>query len=146
MKRFLLTVALAGSLAAPAAAQDNHYWTTQFGNRARLLGGAVVGSANDLSALYYDPGALALVTKPELLLSGTVFQYESVGVANALGPGNKLSDSSFALVPSLFAGEIHFAKTQRRQGAKKKWGFLCVFASLRLCVLFPSSIRLANGR
>jgi hypothetical protein len=91
------------------AAQDNHYWTTQFGNRARLLGGAVVGSATDLSALYYNPGALALVAKPELLLSGTVFQYESFGIANALGPGANLSDSGFALVPSLFAGEIQFA-------------------------------------
>jgi hypothetical protein len=94
------------ALAAPVAAQDNHYWTTQFGNRARLLGGAVVGSATDMSAIYYNPGALALVEKPELLLSGTVFQYETLGVENALGPGENLSDSRFALVPSLFAGEI----------------------------------------
>lgn len=106
MKRFVLTLTVAGSLSASAAAQDNHYWTTQFGNRARLLGGSVVGSATDLSALYYNPGALALVAKPELLLSGTVFQYESTGIANALGPGENLSDSGFALVPSLFAGEI----------------------------------------
>ncbi len=108
MKRFAFTLTVAGSLATSVAAQDNHYWTSQFGNRARLLGGAVVGSATDLSAVYYNPGALALVPKPELLLSGTVFQYESFGVANALGPGADLSDSRFALVPSLFAGEIHF--------------------------------------
>jgi hypothetical protein len=31
-----------------------------------------------------------------------------VGVANALGPGADLNDSRFALVPSLFAGEIQF--------------------------------------
>src|SRR5262245_56270837 len=99
---------VAGFLASPSAAQDNHYWTSQFGNRARLLGGAVVGSATDLSAIYYNPGALALVPKPELLLSCTVFQYESIGVANALGPGADLNDSRFALVPSLFAGELHF--------------------------------------
>lgn len=61
-----------------------------------------------MSALYYNPGALALVAKPQLLLSGTVFRYERVGFANALGPGENLSDSRFALVPSLFAGEIHF--------------------------------------
>ena len=53
MKRFVFTLTIAGTLATPAAAQDNHYWTTQFGNRARLLGGAVVGSATDLSALIF---------------------------------------------------------------------------------------------
>jgi hypothetical protein len=108
MRRSFQVLIAAGFVATPLAAQDNHYWTTQFGNRARLLGGAVVGSATDSSALYYNPGALALVPKPELLLSGTVFQYESVGVDNALGPGENLSDSRFALVPSLFAGEIRF--------------------------------------
>jgi hypothetical protein len=108
MRPFASTLLLAGLLASNAAAQDNHYWTSQFGNRARLLGGAVVGSATDLSALYYNPGALALVPKPELLLSGTVFQYETMGIANALGPGGDLKDGRFALVPSLFAGELHF--------------------------------------
>ncbi len=106
MWRFLFTLLVSSALSTPVSAQDSHYWTTQFGNRARLLGGAVVGSASDSSALYYNPGALALVPKPELLLSGTVFQYESVDMQNALGPGANLSDSRFALVPSLFAGEI----------------------------------------
>ncbi|HJN91846.1 MAG TPA: long-chain fatty acid transport protein, partial [Dehalococcoidia bacterium] len=48
-------------LAAPdtAAAQDSNYWTIQYGNRARLLGGSAVGSASDLSAVYYNPGRLA---------------------------------------------------------------------------------------
>ena len=36
-------VALVTVVAAPATAQDAHYWTDQFGNRALLLGGAVVG-------------------------------------------------------------------------------------------------------
>ena len=30
-----------------AAAQDAHYWNKQYGNRAYLLGGAVIGSSND---------------------------------------------------------------------------------------------------
>jgi hypothetical protein len=106
MKKSLIPFVAAGLLASVASAQDNHYWTSQFGNRARLLGGAVVGSATDVSAIYYNPGALALVPKPELLLSGTVFQYETVGIANALGPGEDLTDGRFALVPSLFAGEL----------------------------------------
>jgi hypothetical protein len=109
MKQWIAGWMAASAVAAPSMAQDSHYWTTQFGNRARLLGGAVVGSASDLSAVYYNPGALALVPKPELLLSGTVFQYESVGMKNALGPGENLNDNRFALVPSLFAGELRIA-------------------------------------
>ncbi|MEE9578502.1 MAG: hypothetical protein V3W24_02925, partial [Gemmatimonadota bacterium] len=55
---------------AEAAAQDAHYWTTQYGNRSRLLAGAVIGSVDDVSSVFYNPGALALLEKPELLLGG----------------------------------------------------------------------------
>ena len=54
---------------SPCFGQDSHYWTNQFGNRARLLGGAVIGSTDDLSAVYYNPGGLALVEKSEILLA-----------------------------------------------------------------------------
>ena len=33
-------------LAAPLAAQDAHYATSQYGNEARLLSGAVIGSVS----------------------------------------------------------------------------------------------------
>jgi hypothetical protein len=86
------------------SAQDTNYWTDQFGNRARLLGGAVVGSAMDLSALYYNPGALALVPKPEVLLAGNVFAYTNIDVDG--GENLDAGSSSFRLSPSLFAGEL----------------------------------------
>ncbi len=93
-------------LVAVASAQDSHYWTSQFGNRARLLAGAVIGSATDLSAIYYNPGAIALMDEPEILLSANVFQYSSLTVKDALGPGEDVSSSRFNLSPSLLAGEI----------------------------------------
>ena len=34
-----MTVCLAALFATPAAAQDSQWWTNQYGNRARLLGG-----------------------------------------------------------------------------------------------------------
>ena len=44
--------------AAPrAAAQDTQYWSDAFGMQARLLGGVVIGSDEDVSAVYYNPGA-----------------------------------------------------------------------------------------
>ena len=40
--------------------QDAHYWNIQYGTSSTLLGGAVIGSVSDLSATYYNPGAVAL--------------------------------------------------------------------------------------
>ncbi len=96
-------------LAAPrvASAQDSNYWTIQYGNRARLLGGSAVGSASDLSAVYYNPGRLALVERPELLLSGTVFELTTIDLTQRES-SRALSASRFALSPSLFAGELRF--------------------------------------
>ena len=106
MRTIKVVLVLQLSLAAAATAQDSHYWTNQFGNRARLLGGAVIGSATDLSAVYYNPGAIALEDDPELLLSANVFQYSRLTVKDALSPGQDVSSSRFNLSPSLFAGEI----------------------------------------
>ena len=54
--RFVVTLLVAALVAlfAPSEsfAQDTHYWANQLGNRARLLGGAVVGNPGDLSAVY----------------------------------------------------------------------------------------------
>ncbi len=43
-----------------ARGQDTQYWNLQYGTRSTLLGGAVIGSVSDLSATYYNPGALGL--------------------------------------------------------------------------------------
>ncbi|MCK5572460.1 MAG: hypothetical protein KAJ12_06850, partial [Bacteroidetes bacterium] len=36
-----------------APGQETYYWNIQYGTRSTLLGGAVIGSASDLSATYY---------------------------------------------------------------------------------------------
>jgi hypothetical protein len=105
--RTIMAVVVAAALAAgPAAAQDTNYWTNQFGNQARLLGGAVIGSAGDIAAVYYNPGRLALIEGRELVIGGNVLQYTSITVHNALGKGLGVTSSQLAGVPSLFAGEI----------------------------------------
>ena len=45
---------------APINAQETYYWNITYGTRSTLLGGAVIGSVSDLSATYYNPGAVAL--------------------------------------------------------------------------------------
>ena len=92
--------------AGPTAAQDAQYWTNDYGNRARLLGGAMVGSASDLSAVYYNPGRLALLEQPEAFLSGFVFNYDHLGLDNSLIRGDGLTSSRFDAVAALIAGEL----------------------------------------
>ncbi|WP_426736072.1 hypothetical protein [Myxococcus faecalis] len=95
-------------LASPVWAQDAHYWTRQFGNRAWLLGGALLGDPADISAVYYNPGALVLVSNLELELTGNVFEYSRLALVNGLGPGRDLTTSRFDALPAFIAGPLRF--------------------------------------
>ncbi|MGW8284062.1 MAG: hypothetical protein ACWGON_12245, partial [Gemmatimonadota bacterium] len=74
-------------------AQDAQYWTNDSGNRARLLGGVMVGSASDLSAVYYNPGRLALLKEPEAFLTGYVFNYDYLKVTDPDVDGEGITSS-----------------------------------------------------
>ncbi len=100
--------------ALPAVAQDTHYWHDQFGNRALLLSGAVVGDPLDLSAVYYNPGGMALMERAELLLAGVVLNVSRTTIADAAGVGEDLSKRNFDIAPSLIAGEIPLERPNHR--------------------------------
>jgi hypothetical protein len=95
-------------LPAPLVGQDSQWWTNQYGNRARLLGGAVIGSSRDLSAVYYNPGGLALVPEPEALLTGFVFELDNITYKGLLLENSKASSTSFEVLAGLIAGQIPF--------------------------------------
>jgi hypothetical protein len=103
-----------GLLAASGArSQDSNYWSSGYGTRAQLLGGVVIGSPSDISAVYYNPGGLALAPRSEFLLAGTAFQFLQVSVVNGSGPKRDLVTSTLTTVPSLLAGEIPIFKHDR---------------------------------
>ena len=87
-----------------ARAQDTQYWTQQYGTRAELLGGAVVGSFLDLSATYYNPGAIVMADNPDVLLSANAFQTMSITLKLGTALGENPSTTSFGTAPTLFAG------------------------------------------
>ena len=91
-----------------ADAQDTNHWSTQFGTRAHLLGGAVVGSSDDLSAVFYNPGALALVEEEGLLLTSVGAENSWLTLENGFGPGEDVTSTRFTGLPSLVAGELPF--------------------------------------
>ena len=108
--RFVVTlwvVALVALFApAESLAQDTHYWVNQIGNRARLLGGAVVGDPGDLSAVYYNPGGLALSHRAELVLAGLGVELSTIKGTNADVSDRELEYRSTSMAPGMFAGEI----------------------------------------
>ncbi|MBL7850881.1 MAG: long-chain fatty acid transport protein [Cyclobacteriaceae bacterium] len=87
-----------------AFAQDGHYWTQQYGTKSMLLSGSVIGGVEDLGAVYYNPGRLALIKNPAFLLSASVYEYNSLSASDALGAKQNVSKSEIKGVPTLAAG------------------------------------------
>ena len=108
IKRATLAAVLTVATATNAAAQDTHYWTYQYGTRANLLSGAVVGSVVDISAAYYNPGALALVEDISLIATQKVFELSNIDFDPSSGIDASLNDLRLDLAPGFFAGILPF--------------------------------------
>ncbi len=121
----LLRLSLAaGALAlAPAAlAQDSQYWTIQYGPVGQLVGGQLIGGVPDLSATFYNPGALSLRNESSYLLSTESVQWELV--STEARPGLEVLDASSSRVgaaPSLLAGVL---PGWLGQDTRLAWSFL----------------------
>jgi hypothetical protein len=89
-------------------AQDSHYWTYQYGTRAFLLGGMVIGSVLDISGIYYNPGGLSLLKDPETLLASKVYQWPHYSLENLGGTDKKIISSKLDTAPGILAGLIKF--------------------------------------
>jgi hypothetical protein len=91
-------------LAEKCPAQITNYWTQQYGTRSNLLGGAVIGSVSDMSATYYNPGAIALFKDASLLLSAQVYEYGAIKLEGGADAGRALKTSSIRPSADLLAG------------------------------------------
>jgi hypothetical protein len=92
--------------AGESAGQDAHYWTLHYGPRSALLGGAVIGSVDDVSGTYYNPGALGLAEDLAFAISTDVFEFSVVALEDGAGEGVDLGTARSGLRPSLLAGTI----------------------------------------
>jgi len=104
----LLALAAVGMPWQTAASQDSHYWTYQFGDRATLLGGMVVGGVVDLSAVYYNPGALSLLEDPGLFAATKTFEMSRIAITAVPRGLLELGEDRFGVAPSFFAGLAPF--------------------------------------
>jgi hypothetical protein len=92
--------------AGESVAQDAHYWTLHYGPRSSLLGGAVIGSVDDVSGTYYNPGALGLAEDLAFAVSADVFEFSVITLEDGGGEGVDLGTARSGLRPSLIAGTI----------------------------------------
>jgi hypothetical protein len=99
---FILTIISFGFYKV-GIAQDSHYWTNQYGTDAQLLGGLVVGSANDLSATYYNPGAIALTEDERLVLSTQAVEFINIYLKGGTVGDKDLSSVQTRPAPGIFA-------------------------------------------
>ncbi len=108
-QRSLLSAALlAAVLAWPsgAGAQDAHYWTYGYGPVGQLTEGTLVGGVSDLSAIFYNPGALALIDEPRFLFGLTSVEAATIRAEDAAGRNLDFDSFVFDVVPAMVAGHI----------------------------------------
>ena len=96
-------------------AQDGHYWTENFGTRSMLLNGVVIGSVEDLGAVYYNPARISQFETPTFVISAKVYQYNRLRIENGLGDNIDLNKSEFGGGPSLVSGtfKLKFLKDHK---------------------------------
>ena len=87
-------------------AQDDHYWSQQYGAESTLLGGAMVGGASDNSAVYYNPGALAFITNPSLSIDANVYRMDKTLISDGAGNGINLNSAQISIYPQIISGMV----------------------------------------
>jgi hypothetical protein len=104
----LLSITALLLMPGPSSAQDAHYWTLQYGTRAELLGGLVVGSIKDLSSTFYNPGAVAFSTDQSLLFTTDAFEISNLNIHIEDNLSVDLSDTKATKAPGMFAIRFPF--------------------------------------
>jgi hypothetical protein len=76
----------------------------KYGNRSALLNGAVIGSVNDLGAVYYNPARLTQMENQSFVLSAKAYKFYNVRIEDILDEGSDLKENTFGGAPSLVSG------------------------------------------
>jgi hypothetical protein len=99
-------------------AQDTHYWTNQFGPKGSILGNSILGGVKDNSAIFYNPGFLALVDSDNVSVSASIYQYDMLNIKDGAGINLDLKSNQAQVVPSLVSGTF-----QIKKGSRHKFGY-----------------------
>lgn len=87
-------------------AQQDNLWTTEFGSRSALTGGAVTASVRDNSAIFYNPGALGFIKSSNIGLSANIVNFYSTYIKDGAGEGSNMYYPYFNFVPQFLSGVV----------------------------------------
>lgn len=88
---------------AAFAQVNSHYWSHQYGSRGLLLNGSIIASVNDETAIYYNPGSMAMTDDFGLSLSLVTPTFSMLRTTDFLGDGTSFTDKGLGLAPGLVA-------------------------------------------
>ncbi len=100
------TVVVLVVLSSEALGQDAQYWNNHYGTKGVLLGGAVIGSVEDLSATFYNPGYLGVKPVPGVSIGTGVFDFSHIRIDNDSLLTEPLTQLSVQPAPGIVAGQI----------------------------------------
>ena len=113
MIRFYGFLFIAGFCLQQATAQDSHYWSSNYGPGGFMTPGATVADTKDSGVFFYNPALLAVRPKTALEFSGSLYQFESNRIIDALGKGKDLKSVSGGVSPQMHSGSFELKNTER---------------------------------
>jgi len=108
MKRITIFLVLVLGNASNLFGQEAYYWNINYGTKSILLSGSVIGSVSDLSATYYNPGAIALFKEAKFILTARVYQLDTYTIKDGAAEGVDLDFSTVRPSPSFIAFDLDF--------------------------------------
>jgi hypothetical protein len=82
---------------------NSHYWSHQYGAKGLLLNGSIIASVNDETAIFYNPGSMALTDEFGISLSLITPTYSLLKTTDFLGEGTSFSTYGVDFSPGLVA-------------------------------------------
>lgn len=94
-------------------AQDSNYWSSNYGPGGFMTPGASIADTKDSGVFFYNPALLAVRPKTALEFSGSLYQFESNRIIDALGKGKDLKSVSGGVSPQMHSGSFELKNNER---------------------------------
>mgnify|MGYP001091026027 CR=1 FL=1 len=95
------------------SAQDAHYYSQQPDSRGTLIGGTGTAGSRELSAVFYNPGIIALFEQSNVGLGGSLYSVDFLNLYEQEGLDRNLESSTFQVIPSIIAGTFKWKKNKK---------------------------------